>query len=822
MPPESPSDDRAHAATPPCRWSPRAVFGAAMQWAKANRFKTALLAASFATSILAAIGLWFLVGKPAAPSKSALPEALEALDKGEWSEARGLAESLRRQKDCAPEDLGGAAFILGAAAAYEADQASTADRKELYLLASRYLEEARDRGFPAGREAEGLLLLGWSLYYSNQVAASRPVLRDALQLNPEARIEVHYLLAEACMNDAEPQHSQALEENARYLADRTLTPGESQRGLLQRARILLNLERIPECLQTLSKIPADAKDRAEATVLQGQVLLHQARQVGKGADRADAAAVRKADLERREKLDAAISTLRRAESDATASTDAGRKAVYLIGVCFQELKDYRAALNQFARVRKATPDTPEALAAAFQAAEIVRQSGNDKDALAGYRQVLVGVGVPETYVNPWVSLAELRRRLLAAYREYLTAEKFDVCSQLIRHLCPLFSNKQQLELAAQTYRDWGRSMLAQTAVLPPSQSRPMAAAGREKLRHAGREFERLSRLRIADREFPDDLWEAAEAYLAGHAFRDSARLFQDYLKHESRRRHPRALVGLAEAMLSLGRFEEAIAACKQCTEFHPRDAAAFSARLLAAVAQLEKGDVQLAKQLLLENLNGEYLTPASKEWRDSLFDLGRLFHREGAYAEAIERLQEAVRRYPDSPRTLEAEYLIADSCRLTAKRLEEKLDQDRAENVRAARSKKVQEMLGAALDGYQAIQERLARRQETDELTDLEKLTLRNCYFSSGQMLFELGRYEEAIKTYVMVTNRYQNSPEVLDAYVQIARAYQRLDKPAESRSTLEQAKMVLARMKPEVPFEATTNGSRDQWAALLERLTAT
>ena len=86
-----------------------------------------------------------------------------------------------------------------------------------------------------------------------------------------------------------------------------------------------------------------------------------------------------------------------------------------------------------------------------------------------------------------------------------------------------------------------------------------------------------------------------------------------------------------------------------------------------------------------------------------------------------ERLREAIQRYTDSPRAVETEYLLADCCRLTAKRLEEKLRQDRVENIRLARSKQTRELLDAALVRYRTIQEKLARRQETDELSDLQK-----------------------------------------------------------------------------------------------------
>jgi hypothetical protein len=56
-----------------------------------------------------------------------------------------------------------------------------------------------------------------------------------------------------------------------------------------------------------------------------------------------------------------------------------------------------------------------------------------------------------------------------------------------------------------------------------------------------------------------------------------------------------------------------------------------------------------------------------------------------------------------------------------------------------------------------------------------------------------------------------------LEAYLQIARICRAADRPADARAAVEQAKIVLRRMKPEASFQETTNYSRAQWTELLE-----
>jgi tetratricopeptide (TPR) repeat protein len=106
-------------------------------------------------------------------------------------------------------------------------------------------------------------------------------------------------------------------------------------------------------------------------------------------------------------------------------------------------------------------------------------------------------------------------------------------------------------------------------------------------------------------------------------------------------------------------------------------------------------------------------------------------------------------------------------------------------------------------------------------LTETEQAMLRNAFFGSADALFDLGRYEEAIRAYTLAANRYQNEPAALEAFVQIASCHRRMKRPGEAKGVLEQAKVVLTRIDPNVPFERTTRYERKQWEELLNLLTA-
>ena len=102
------------------------------------------------------------------------------------------------------------------------------------------------------------------------------------------------------------------------------------------------------------------------------------------------------------------------------------------------------------------------------------------------------------------------------------------------------------------------------------------------------------------------------------------------MRNQSRQRRPQALVALGEALLCLDDSDQALASLKECIADYAHDPTAYRARLLASRACVEKGQFEQAEALLRENLEGEGLTPDSRESRDSLFALGELLHSQGA------------------------------------------------------------------------------------------------------------------------------------------------------------------------------------------------
>jgi TolA-binding protein len=738
-----------------------------------------------------------------------------ALERGDTAQTKLLAKRLLSQKDLAESDAGVAPFALGAVAVFEAEKMKGKDRQTQYLVASRYFDEANAAGFPEARRAEGLYLYGKSLYEIGDFAKCQTVLLKAMKVAPQHKSEIYRLLANAYLNESKPKLTDAMAQNTLFLSDKQLSAADRQQGLLLKARIELRIDKLDECRKTLQEIPENSDDCATAMVIGGQIMMREAELLcGKAADVSE-------DKQRasREKYAEAIKALRLAESRAAAGSDAMRQAMYLIGVCFMETGDARAANDQFTRLHKVFPDTPEGAAACLQQAELSRRAGHDVEMLAEYRRVLGGLDKSISYFNPWMRPEELKSRLLNAYQQYQSKQQFEICLQLIGLMKTIIPGEQSRLMQADLHTKWGQYLAGSAEKSARNKREPMQRLAREQFRRAGQNYVALAEMNSEKREYSDYVWNAAASYLQGHNYTRAASLLREYLQNEVQRRRPQALDSLGESLLCLGLYDAALTSLKECIELFPRDAAACHARLLAAQAAREKSDLPQAEKLLLANLNGDYLTPASKEWRDSLFLLGDILHSAGRYDDAARRLEEVVKRYPDLPETISARYMLADSCCRMAFAMQDELKKDLAGSSRPTKTKRIQEYFEKALEQYRFIQEKLGGSRDLAELSSLDKTMLRNSIFSIGDVLFAEGDYDAAIKAYYIAANRYQNRPEVLDAYVQIANAYHRLDKPQDAHNALQQARLLLARMKPEVSFNEASIYSRDQWSKRLEYL---
>ena len=731
--------------------------------------------------------------------------ALKALDEGKYNDAKSLIGQMQQQP-ASPRQLSSALFVLGCVKAQEADaEAAASRRRAMHEIAARYLNKALKLELDEERHGQANYLLGRSLVRSRQSKEAIRVLEESLNDPKQPAAEIHALLVTAHLDGREPDLKSAIRHNEIVLSDPTLEDAKRQHATIVSAEAMIRLGRRSAARELLQQLHADGVEEANRVLTLGRLDLEEAEELPVDAK------------ERAELLQRAQQQLQQIAQLDPKHGRPTRQAALWIAKYFELSGDHEAANAEYEKVAKVYPGTTAGLVAALAAADYHRRNGRLERALVDYKVVLNAIDSPESYDDSLLPLEDLRERMKGAFEQCLQQQLFPEALTLVDLFQNVFGEVQTSEMRAQTFSQWGQHRLKQ-AEGERFRGEVIRQEARTQLREAGRAYEDLARLRFASRQFIEDLWNAAECYFNGQSYTQAARLYAEYLHNESRRRNPLALLRLGQSELAARRFNRAIEALNECVEMYPLDPVAYQARLEAARAYDHLDKPAEAEQLLLTNLVEDVLTPASPEWRDSLFELGNLFYREGRYDEAIKRLDEAVKRYPDGQETLLARYTIGRSYHAAAAEPAKRLAESKTENERQNAKTQMTELLIKAHENYQGVQRTLTLGGG-DADDQLQQTLLRNCYMLQGSVLFELRRFEEALKAYGNVITSYQNDPIAMDSFVQAAACWRRLDQPVKARVTLDQAKLVLKEMPPETDFRTATNFTRQQWEYLLNQM---
>ncbi len=207
------------------------------------------------------------------------------------------------------------------------------------------------------------------------------------------------------------------------------------------------------------------------------------------------------------------------------------------------------------------------------------------------------------------------------------------------------------------------------------------------------------------------------------------------------------------------------------------------------------------------------------DYRDALIELGTLYYDDSDYVRAVERLDEAVRRYPGDPRIGEMQFRLADSYKRHAADLKQELgspglapvERDRIESQRTHHLGTAKQLFSAIVEGGDA-QLPPGQRQISDQL-------LRYAYLYRADCAFELGRFAEAVEHYDKVAGRFPKHHSSMTALIQIVNCYTSLGDDNRARTAHRRA---LTRLKklPDEAFEAPDALlDRSAWERWLENM---
>ena len=741
-------------------------------------------------------------------------------------------------------------FLVGAGKAARAQSSEERrDRRRLYQEAIPHLQKVRDAGFPPGRESEGNRLLGLTLFEVGRYEESARAFEAAIAGDPTLERELLPTLARAQLDSAKPASADALAIMDRFLRNGNL-PEESRReGVLLRIRALIDLKRWPaaeEALRAADLVEPsselqqqiqEAEFRDQLKLLGAILRIQQAidqfgpRPTDEYQDRSAAS----------EFLESPLRALVEVEREAFPKAAAQSRIWSARGLLV--LGDVEGALNHLTIVRQARPFEAEAVVGGLEEIELLAEQGRGIEMLQTTRYVMRELSDETGYDASLMPFDEFKRRMRGAIDSLRQRGEFRHAIDAARSLPPVFPRSDALLQEALGFREWAASTLADGTDISGQVARSASILARSRYRAAGDAFAEAAQLEFNTPQFIPTQWLAIEAYQDGRHFSRSIALLEPYLRYEERRRLPRGLIAQGRALLAVGKPEKAIDALTTCIVEFPRDPLQYDARLLAALAHADLGNLDGAKTLLTENLQDGALTPQNQIWQDSLFTLGELLYQRGhrnflvaqrqapeerlkllgenqpVLREAVRRLDEAVQRYWPLPRAEEAAYLSARAHVLASHwpRLEAE-SPDVLDAARRALRAQTDQELQTALEGFAYLKQHMIRREEEHRLPEKEQAMLRNCYLAEADTLREMKRWEEAATAYRTVSLRFMNEPPALEAILGQARCAKDLGRVRESELLIRQAAVVLSRIPNEWNgrFEETTRLDRDGWTRLL------
>lgn len=331
-------------------------------------------------------------------------------------------------------------------------------------------------------------------------------------------------------------------------------------------------------------------------------------------------------------------------------------------------------------------------------------------------------------------------------------------------------------------------------------NRRYVQAAEDYIRHAGAETTQP----MTEAEWGDSLWFAAECFDQGGEHRRAIEQFEKYLgsRPPDDPRKAEAMFRLAQARQALMEYGEAATAYELLLSDRTRSSFAARCHVPLAHCYLALNRTDDARKTLERVLTGEsLLQPDANDYRDALIELGRLHHDQDQFVSAIERLSEAMERYPDDPRSAETRYLLADSYRGNALAIGRRLGEDtglspaegsRLTTMRSEQLQQAEEIFGSIVNDH-------APQPGQTLPASLEEL-VRRAHLYQADCAFELGQFDHAVGLYESASRQYSGGASSMYALVQIVNCYSALG-DIERASAAHQRALLRLKQLPDTAF---------------------
>ena len=813
---------------------------------------------------------WMLLREPELTPYEKSEKAVDLLDQGRTRSGYVLAMELLHDGVRDPDIGGSLEYVVGVAHFRKADEVDSEMGKQaagitmpIFDLARRYLEQARRKTIRPELRAEWAYSLGSCYFKLGRLYEARELLEEAYEINFDFRDEATFKLAECYLDP-------------NVLADSLDVPNDRMEAQKVRQRML---DRVTEVLDQPEKKRLNELKYTQLRVYQAEycLLQDQYTQMQDALDKVhpetlgdDVSDEDRNLLQDSVRLTKARALLQQGKTKAARDVlqeliqeksgleqNATMLAHYIIGRAYAQDKSFDLALDHLEKPARVT-ESVICFPANLYAGDIARKRGLHEEALAYYIKALEQVTSTEEFTNRWINLVTARSLVQAAWDDWGSSgryEHFRFATDLAGHVVPLFTQSYSNRLLALATRKRAEFIQEETDALQPHVDDDQRRRALEHWKRAGQAYARLADSTAASDAYSGNLWEASQLYRRGHDFASALKMVNRYIDSNPLTGLPAAYVFKARLLMDLDPYsnqenlDQAIAVLEMLLRDYPKDQFIYEAQILLGDIYLEMGENEQAIEIWRELLLKSPLTPEATEWQDALFSLGRtLFLISDARPEilqaattdeaaekqaalnyervdeAIQWLDEFVRRRPQHPRAFEARWLLAKGLRFRIQKPADHIEHAETENTRIELNNEINSLAARAIAEFERLGDDLAVLEQQDLLNQVTAQFLRDAYFEPAHIQYRLGRYDSTGDAYRKAIDLYSNaafhftgSPTVLIAYYRIAECYRELGAEAEARRQLEQARVILQQL-PDPFSEQSTNFNRQQWESLLEQ----
>ncbi len=559
-----------------------------------------------------------------------------------------------------------------------------------------------------------------------------------------------------------------------------------------------------------------------------------------------------------------LEAMRSIAQDPNADDETKRRSQYFAGLILQKLKQHREAISTLSALRQSSPHTVEGIAATLEEMQALIDLQDYEETSKLMKIMTDQFGDMNWYQNVWYPIPNMRLRTNQLGESLLHYKAYPQTISFAKTLPPYCEKEDRLRLLSQANRRWADSLgnksnqprewmdFKKTRDEYEAKMFEQSRLQQSLYNEAAKAFEELAILEMRSPDYPDLTWAAIDCFQAAGELPHCNSIIENYLALEKRDRKPRGILKMAENYFSMQQPDKSIILLRQCIFQFPNHPLSYQARLNAARILAEQSDFPEATSFLDENLYDSDLNPESPVWRESLFELGKLFYRQGElqfseaqrlrdaagdekamqrleyleesnnqFTKSISILEEWIKRYPDDKRRYDTLYCVGQAYRMGAKWPDVLLTENRltSEDLKRARMIERRKLLDAARQTFLQIRNGINSQGDWASLDNAQQRLLRNSYFGEADLMYQLEDYEGSLSAYRNIANRFMNEPESLEALTQSAECLRKLGRKEESQRVIAQAREILNQIPAarDPQFKTLTRLTRAEWSQLLE-----